>query len=116
MSNPVVHFEVLGKDAAALQKFYKDAFGWAFEPAGPTYAMAKPGGDGGINGGIGSPIDGETSHVTFYVAVPDLDAALKKIQSLGGKTTMPPMEVPGGPWIAMFNDPEGHSIGLVKAQ
>jgi predicted enzyme related to lactoylglutathione lyase len=28
MGNPVVHFEVVGKDAQALQSFYKDAFDW----------------------------------------------------------------------------------------
>jgi predicted enzyme related to lactoylglutathione lyase len=27
---------------------------------------------------------------------------------------MPPMDVPGGPSIAQFKDPEGNLIGLVK--
>ena len=27
---------------------------------------------------------------------------------------MGPMDVPEGPTIGMFNDPEGHMIGLVK--
>jgi predicted enzyme related to lactoylglutathione lyase len=34
MANPVIHFEVLGKDAAALQRFYGEAFGY-----GPTIAL-----------------------------------------------------------------------------
>jgi predicted enzyme related to lactoylglutathione lyase len=114
MGNPVVHFEVLGKDAAALQNFYRDAFDWKVESVMPTYAMAYPRGEGNIAGGIGAAPDG-SSHVTFYVEVPDLDEALKKIGGLGGSTIVGPMDVPGGPSIAMFADPEGHMVGLVKA-
>jgi predicted enzyme related to lactoylglutathione lyase len=115
MSNPVVHFEVIGRDAQALQSFYKDAFDWHIEPAIPNYAMAHPGAESGINGGIGSSMGGGTGHVTFYVAVPDLEAALSKIEDLGGSTVMGPEDVPEGPRIAMFADPEGHVVGLVKA-
>ena len=28
MGQPVVHFEVIGKDGAKLQKYYADLFGW----------------------------------------------------------------------------------------
>ena len=121
MGNPVVHFEVVGGDAQALQSFYKDAFDWQMELAIPSapqesgyYAMVHPGGEGGINGGIGAAMDGGVGHVTFYVAVPNLEGALSKIESLGGSTVMGPTDVPGGPSIAMFADPEGHRVGLVK--
>jgi predicted enzyme related to lactoylglutathione lyase len=46
--------------------------------------------------------------------VPDLQAALNKAEKLGGKTLMPPMDVPDGPSIAQFTDPAGNRIGLVK--
>jgi predicted enzyme related to lactoylglutathione lyase len=116
MANPVVHFEVLGKDAEALQSFYKDAFDWQMQPAMPTYAMALPGGDGGINGGIGTGMEGYAGHVTFYVEVPDLQTTRSNIERLGGSTVMGPEDVPEGPSIAMFADPEGHLVGLVKAE
>jgi predicted enzyme related to lactoylglutathione lyase len=116
MGNPVVHFEVVGRDAQALESFYKDAFDWQMEEVmtNPHYAMVHPGDEGGINGGIGAAMGGEAGHVTFYVAVPDLEAALSKIEGLGGSTVMGPMEVPDGPSIAMFSDPEGHVVGLLK--
>jgi predicted enzyme related to lactoylglutathione lyase len=76
--------------------------------------MALPGGDGGINGGIGATMDGSAGHVTFYVEVPDLESALSKLESLGGSTVMEPLDVPEGPSIAMFTDPEGHLVCLVK--
>ncbi|SRR5712692_11786906 len=115
MGNPVVHFEVVGKDAAALQTFYEKAFDWQMKPAIPHYAMAHPGAGGGINGGVGAAPNGGPGHVTFYVEVNDLAAALTTIESLGGRRVTGPMEVPGGPSIAMFADPEGHMVGLVKA-
>jgi uncharacterized protein len=52
--------------------------------------------------------------VTFYVEVPDVEAALAKAESLGGSRMMGPEEVMGGVEIALFNDPEGHVVGLVK--
>jgi predicted enzyme related to lactoylglutathione lyase len=112
MPNPVVHFEVLGKDAAALQNFYASAFGWELERAMPEYALVGAA-DGGIAGGIGAAPGGD-SHVTFYVQVEDLEGALRHVESLGGKRLMEPTEVPGGPTIALFADPEGHVIGLVN--
>jgi predicted enzyme related to lactoylglutathione lyase len=115
MPNPVVHFEVLGRDGEKLRQFYADAFGWQMEEAAAGYAMALPGGGGGINGGVGKTDDGGPGYVTFYVEVDDLDEMLNKLESLGGRRLMGPMDVPDGPTIAMFADPEGHPVGLVKA-
>ncbi len=115
MGDPVVHFEVVGKDAEALQSFYGEVFGWEMKSAMPTYAMAMPGGQGTINGGVGASMDGGSGHVTFYVEVPDLEKALGTIQGRGGTQVMAPMDVPGGPRIAMFSDPEGHLVGLTQA-
>lgn len=117
MGNPVVHFEVLGRDARALESFYEKAFDWRMQEVMPSpyYAMAHPDGEGGINGGIGQAMDsGAPGHVTFYVAVPDLEAALSKIEGLGGSTVLKPTDIPEGPSIAMFSDPEGHVVGLLK--
>ena len=35
MGNPVVHFEVMGKDGEALKKFYGDLFGWTINSDNP---------------------------------------------------------------------------------
>lgn len=115
MANPVTHFEVLGQDAAALQNFYGQAFGWEMQDVMEgSYYMANPG--SGVQGGVGNAMGGGNGHVTFYVEVEDPAAALARIEELGGRTIQPPMDVPGGPTIALFADPEGHVIGLVKGQ
>jgi uncharacterized protein len=119
MANPVVHFEIIGTDAQVLKDFYRSAFDWEIGPPvkganTKDYAMVNPHGEGGIDGGIGGGVEGYGGHVTFYVGVPDLEAALAKIERLGGSTMMAPTDVPNGPRIALFSDPEGHMIGLVQ--
>jgi hypothetical protein len=115
MPNPVMHFEVLGANAGALQQFYGEAFGWQMQDVmNGGYYMANPGVENAIQGGVGAAPEGGAGHVTFYVEVDDPAAALAKIAELGGKTVQEPMDVPGGPTIALFADPEGHVVGLVK--
>jgi uncharacterized protein len=114
MDHPVVHFEVSGKDAAKLQKFYADLFGWPVDANNPMNYGVVPKAEGGIGGGISPTPDGNT-HVTFYVAAPDLQATLDKAEKLGGKTVNPPMDVPGGPKLAHFSDPAGNFVGIVWA-
>ena len=113
MASPVVHFEVAGKDAKKLQQFYAGLFGWKIDANNPMDYGVVAAEDSGIAGGVGPSPDG-SRHVTFYVQVPDLQAALDKAETLGGKTVTPPMDVPGGPALAHFIDPEGNFIGLVK--
>lgn len=112
MPNPVVHFEVMGKDGKATQRFYADLFDWQVNADNPMgYGIVEAQG-GGIGGGLGANPPGAT-YVTVYVAVPDLQACLDKAESLGGKTVMPPTEIPGVVTMAMFNDPDGNLIGLI---
>ena len=116
-NNPGAFFEVVGRDADALQRFYGDAFGWRMQQFDPVegYDLARPGAEDGISGGIGPAYDEGSGHATFYVEVPDLGEALGKIESLGGRKVMAPVEVvPGGLSIALFADPEGHLVGLFK--
>ena len=69
----------------------------------------------GIGGGVGAGPEGYPGHVTFYVEVPDVEAALAKAESLGGKRMMGPDQVPEGPVIGQFQDPDGNTVGVVQA-
>lgn len=115
MPNPVTHFEAIGPDGPALIKFYGATFDWKINADNPMgYGMVDTG--EGVNGGIGqAPPDGNGHHLTWYVEVADIAATLKKIEELGGKTINPPMDVPGGPKLAHFEDPGGNFVGLVQA-
>jgi predicted enzyme related to lactoylglutathione lyase len=114
MANPVTWFEVVGRDGAALRSFYSGLFGWQLQLIEEmNYGMLE-GGNGGIDGGIGQAQE-RPGHVTFYASVDDPQASLDKAEQLGGKTVVPVTELEMVTF-ALFADPEGHMVGLVKAQ
>jgi uncharacterized protein len=120
MGQPVVHFEIVGTDGKKLQSYYADLFGWEIDAENPmNYGMVAREGnvnaDGvGIGGGIGPGPVGYAGHVTFYVEVPDVEAALAKAESLGGKRVMGPETIMDQVELGQFKDPEGHLVGVVR--
>ena len=115
MAQPVVHFEIGAKDRAKSQAFYSKMFDWQFqEPPGMEYAMVGPAGEASIGGGIGNAPHGGAPYATFYVQVSDINAYLKKAESMGGKTVLPLTPIPGVGECGMFADPDGVVIGLFK--
>jgi len=113
MGAPVVHFEIMGGKGSELETFYRELFGWKIDSNNPMkYGIVETGGGpGGINGGVGPANDGR-KRVSVYARVEDLQATLDRVERLGGKTILPPTEVPGGPKLAMFADPAGNITGL----
>ena len=124
MGQPVVHFEVTGKDPPKLRSYYSALFGWEFDTNAPVAAAISEAGnygfvdrnttsDGtGIPGGVGGGSDHD-GHAVFYVGVPDVEAALRKAESLGGRAVMGPEKNPGADLaVGLFTDPEGHLIGV----
>ena len=115
MTRPVVFFEIRGRDSKRLQEFYASLFGWKIDSNNPiNYGMVEPGIGGPAEGVGGGIVQGEKPLVTIYVQVVDLDETLAKAGELGGKAVMQPMDFPNGPTVAMLEDPEGNTIGLVK--
>jgi predicted enzyme related to lactoylglutathione lyase len=118
MGNPVVHFEVIGKDGDKLKSYYSELFGWEINDSNPmNYGTIDREGNttpsgAGIGGGIAGGPDGYEGHVTFYVEVPDITEALAKAEELGGERIFGPDEVFEGLTLGQFKDPEGNVIGL----
>ena len=111
MSNPVVHFEIGCRDKAATDEFYSKLFDWKLSPMGPATMIDT--GAGGIAGHITSLGHEPHQFTHFYVQVDDPQATLDKVQELGGKTLVPPQEIPMGTF-AWFADPEGNTVALWK--
>lgn len=119
MGQPVVHFEITGTDPQQLRGYYGELFDWTFDTGGAVAESVSEAGNygfvsnpdgipGGIGGGAGYP-----GRVLFYVGVPDVEAALRKAESLGGTRTMGPDRAPGGALVVgHFTDPEGHLVGV----
>jgi predicted enzyme related to lactoylglutathione lyase len=124
MGQPVVHFEITGRDPGRLRAFYGDLFDWEFDTDSPVAdAVSEAGNYGfidrisatdgsGIPGGIGGGRDYE-GHAIFYVGVANVEAALQRAEALGGTRRMGPAKNPGTELVVgHFSDPEGHLIGL----
>jgi hypothetical protein len=116
MGRPVVHFEIMGADGEALERFYGGLFGWRIEPVEETqggYRIVHTDAGRGIDGGLGA-FPGAPAYTTVYVHVDDLEDAVAQAQALGGTVLAPPREVSPGVFSAILRDPEGHVIGLIR--
>ncbi len=110
----IVHIEIPAADQHSAARFYADLFGWETQPVPEmdytTFASGNVGG--------GFPTAGtmaQAGEVLVYLSSDDIDADLRKIESMGGKTVTPKMEIPNTGWFAIFTDPTGNKIGLFKA-
>jgi predicted enzyme related to lactoylglutathione lyase len=118
----VVHFEIPADDQERARKFYQEAFGWKITPlpelnyntvtTTPTdEATGRPNEPGAINGGLMGRA-GELATPVITVDVPDIDAALKTVEQLGGSVVTPKDTVPDQGFFAYFKDTEGNVMGL----
>jgi predicted enzyme related to lactoylglutathione lyase len=112
MGRPVVHFEIGCRDSVKTADFFARLFDWQMQAMGPA-AMINTGADTGIQGHITSLGHEPHHYTTFYVQVDNVQSYLDKAAALGGKTVVPPVEIPTGTF-AWFADPEGNMIGLWK--
>ena len=124
--NPVVHFEIPYKDRERIVRFYQSAFGWKLETLGEdmgNYVLAttaqedaKPGAPAGaINGGFYPyRADWPAQYPSIVIAVPDLKAAMARVNAAGGRVLGDPMPIPGvGSYVAFF-DPEENRLSLLQ--
>jgi predicted enzyme related to lactoylglutathione lyase len=109
--------ELMTRDVEKAKRFYSDTIGWSFEAMpmleGGTYWVAKMGEKpvGGLFD-ISAPAFGSVPESWMsYIAVDDVDARVKKAQSLGAKLMKPIFDVPGVGRIAVLTEPGGAGIG-----
>src|SRR6266849_3518931 len=96
MGQPIIHLEIMGKDAAKLQQFYADLFNWQVGQPAPElgfYSLVASE-SSGLAVGIGQEPSGN-ARTTAYVQVSDVQATLDRAVSMGGMVVVPPTEIPG---------------------
>jgi len=113
MTNPVMWFEIMGKDSAGLQRFYRDLFGWKMTPPvkeqGNYSMLERP--ETGIGGGIG---EGD-ARISVYVESADPQRLVDKAVAAGARVLMPVTQITPTTTIAMLMDPAGNTFGVMKS-
>ncbi len=109
--------ELTTTDPAAAAEFYGQLFGWnvkAPDPAMGGYRVVSVG-DVGIAGILAIPPEAPTMppHWGCYVTVADTDKTVARIEALGGKVIVPPMDIPGVGRMAVFVDPQGAPLSVI---
>lgn len=115
MGNPITWFEVVGPDPEQRAKLFSELFGWHTETAEGGYILIDTHSGRGMNGGIAEPPPQGRPGSIFYVQGADIQAMLDKAGTLGAKTLMEVTELPMVTF-AVFADPWGNHIGLVKGE
>lgn len=112
MGQPIVHFELGGAPANNLASFYEKHFGWQINKMPEMDYHGVTTAEGSLGGGL----SGETETGTvLYIEVPDIQAAMKAIIDDGGSEVHPETEIPNIVTFAIFQDPAGNKVGLVKS-
>jgi predicted enzyme related to lactoylglutathione lyase len=122
MPGKVVHFEIPADNVERAKSFYLKAFGWQISQyPGMEYHMVgttpvdqktqMPTEPGAINGGMTKRND-QVKNTVITVDVADIDASLKSIEKLGGKTVQKKQPVADMGFTAYFKDTEGNIVGL----
>lgn len=118
----VVHFELPADNLERAKTFYQKAFGWEISQfPGMEYHMVNttevdqqtqmPKTVGAINGGMAKR-NNEVKNTVITVDTQDIDATLKNIEKLGGKTVQKKQPVADMGFTAYFKDTEGNIVGL----
>lgn len=113
-----IWYELLTTDTAAAADFYGKIVGWTAAPFGGggggehDYTVLSHGADG-VAGLMKNPMP--TGPIWLgYVGVDDVDAAVTKLQSLGGTVHRPAWDTEGVGRMAFVADPQGVTFYVMK--
>jgi hypothetical protein len=112
----IAHIELPTTDLTATRRFYEDIFGWRFEivPGWDTYAMftTPDGQEGGFMAGPQAEAP-STAGPILHLEVPDIDVALARIGSMGGRMLQPKTKISDEfGFFALFLDNVGNRLGI----
>jgi len=110
--------ELTTTDPAAAAQFYGELFGWNVKQTDAEmggYRVVAIG-ETGVGGIMASPAGAPPMPPRWgcYVTVDNLDAALARCATLGGKTLVPAMEVPTVGRMAVIQDPQGAALSVME--
>ena len=109
-----IWFELMTPDPDGAKAFYDAVIGWTIEPQSnlPNGYRMIGRSDGKFAGGLLPLTDDMRQHGARptwlgYVHVGDVDRSVAAIEQAGGRTYMPPFDIPQAGRVAMVADPQG---------
>ncbi|MBK6470039.1 MAG: VOC family protein [Betaproteobacteria bacterium] len=109
--------ELMTTDPTAAVAFYTKLFGWGVQDmdmgTGPYHVVKV--GETSVAGIMGMPPGAAAMPPAWgcYVTVDNVDQTLARCSELGGKTLVPPMDVPGVGRMAVLQDPQGAVLSVM---
>ena len=103
--------ELMTTDPEAASRFYRGLFGWTVKNmdmgTGPYHVASV--GETAVGGIMGMPPDAGPMPPAWgcYITVDNVDETIARCTALGGKTLVPPMDVPTVGRMAVLQDPQG---------
>jgi predicted enzyme related to lactoylglutathione lyase len=93
--------------------FYADLLGWTAEDVPAAVRRASFSMGNLLIGGLHAPgeQEGDVSHWTVSFTIADADESAERVQELGGRVLLPPMDIPVGRF-AIVADPAGAAFTL----
>lgn len=111
--------ELATSDRTGAISFYGDLFGWRQDgemdmgPLGPYAFLRRASGAGIFAGVMARPEALPVSLWSFYFRVADIDAAVRRTQTGGGRIIVEPSAIPGGEFSVSAVDPQGALFAFV---
>jgi hypothetical protein len=116
----IVWHDLFTSDRERSMAFYQHVANWTYEVERASdfawgggekdFILALSGDEAGA-GLAETPAEQENGWIA-YIEVPDVDVAIKRVASLGGKVVRAPFEVPGVGRNALVRDPLGALVGI----
>lgn len=116
----IVWHDLFTSDRTCSMTFYQQVANWTYDVeraldfawggGEKDFVLALSGDEAGA-GLVETPPEQENGWIA-YVEVPDVDAAAKRVDTLGGKVVREPFEVPGVGRNALVRDPLGALVGI----
>jgi predicted enzyme related to lactoylglutathione lyase len=115
MGCAVVQWQMVVKDPEAQTRFYASLFDWRVHSDNPLgYRVVDTGTPEGISGGVWpAPPEGHNL-VQLFIRVDSVADYVSKAERLGARTIIGPQTLPEGDVLAILQDPQGLSFGLVS--
>jgi predicted enzyme related to lactoylglutathione lyase len=107
--------ELLAADWQKAFAFYGELFGWKRADAetapGEAYQLFSAGGL--MIGGMSTKRRTDpVPYWVYYMNVDDIEAAMERVKTGGGRIFESPVQTPGGSWIVRCGDPQGAPFAL----